>query len=150
MNDFTNTNTKIVETKFNKLMYFIDGLFKNDEKSPFCSNCNKRLHVNDKYEVNLRHLSIGNKFSNIRFTKERYRCPSCVYTKMENIPFKASRHRITLELYQYTRNLLAYGFTNKEISEITGLGKNTVKDIDLERLKEKYIIDGTKLIKPEK
>ncbi len=53
-----------------------------------------------------------------------------------------------LELYQYTRDLLAYGFTNKEISEITGLGKNTVKDI--ERLKEKYTIDGTKLIKPER
>ena len=147
---FTNTNTKIVETKSNKLMYLIDGLFKNDEESPLCPNCNKRLHVNDKYQVNLRHLSIGSKLSNIRFTKERYRCPSCGYTKMENIPFKAPRHRITFELYQYTRDLLAYGFTNKEISEITGLGKNTVKDIDLERLKEKYTIDGTKLIKPEK
>jgi len=147
---FTNTSTEIVETKSNRLTYLIDGRFKNDEESYICPNCNNKLHINNKYEVNLRHLSIGSKLSNIRFTKERYRCPSCGYTKMENIPFKAPRHRITLELYQYTRDLLAYGFTNKEISEITGLGKNTVKDIDLERLKEKYTIDGKELIKPER
>jgi len=63
----------------------------------------------------------------------------------------ASGHRITAELYQYTRDLLARGtYTNKQVAEITGLGKNTVKSIDLKRLKEKYTEDGDKLIKPEK
>jgi transposase len=57
---------------------------------------------------------------------------------------------ITKELYQYTRDLLALGYTNKAIAEATGLGRNTVKDIDKERLKELYTIDGEKLIKPEK
>ena len=37
----------------------------------------------------------------------------------------------------------------KQVSEITGLGKNTVKAIDLKRLQDKYTIDGQTLIKPE-
>jgi transposase len=69
---------------------------------------------------------------------------------MQSIPFKAEGHNITSELYRYTRDLLAFGFTNKEVSELTGLGKNTVKDIDLKRLKEKYTVDGKKLIQPER
>lgn len=37
------------------------------------------------------------------------------------------------ELLQFTKDLLAYGSTNKEVAELTGLGKNTVKEIDLQR-----------------
>ena len=56
---------------------------------------------------------------------------------MQFISFKAPGHMITEELYQYTRDLLASGvYTNKEVAELTGLGKNTVKDIDKERLQE--------------
>ncbi len=33
---------------------------------------------------------------------------------------------------------------------MTDLGKNTVKEIDLQRLKDKYTVDGKTLIKPEK
>ena len=40
-------------------------------------------------------------------------------------------------------------YTLKQVAEITGLGKNTVKALDLKRLKELYTIDGTKLIRPE-
>jgi transposase len=58
---------------------------------------------------------------------------------------------ITDALYQYTRDLLALQtFTNKQVAEITGLGKNVVKEIDKKRLQEKYTIDGEKLIKPER
>ena len=39
---------------------------------------------------------------------------------------------------------------NKQVAEITGLGKNTVKEIDKKRLQEKYTIDGKKLVKPER
>lgn len=56
-----------------------------------------------------------------------------------------------MELWQYARGLLALGtYTLKQVAEMTGLGKNTVKDIDLKRLKDLYTIDGTKLIRPEK
>ena len=57
-------------------------------------------------------------------------------------------YRITEELYQYKRDLLAFGtYTNKQVAEITGLGKNTVKAIDKQRLLEFYTIGGVKLIK---
>ena len=36
------------------------------------------------------------------------------------------------------------------MAEITGLGKNVVKDIDMERLRALYTLDGKELIKPEK
>ena len=36
------------------------------------------------------------------------------------------------------------------MAELTGLGKNTVKDIDKERLRELYTTNDGKLIKPEK
>jgi len=36
------------------------------------------------------------------------------------------------------------------VAEITGLGKNVVKDIDVERLRALYTLDGKELIKPEK
>ena len=69
---------------------------------------------------------------------------------MQSVPFKADGHQISVELYQYTRDLLALGtYTLKQVAEITGLGKNTVKALDLKRLKELYTIDGTKLIRPE-
>ena len=56
---------------------------------------------------------------------------------------------MTGQLYQYVRDLLALNtFTNKQISEITGLGKNVVKKIDLQRLKDRYTLDG-KLVRPE-
>lgn len=68
---------------------------------------------------------------------------------MEDIPFNADGHNITHDLLQFTRDLLAYGFTDKEVSELTVLGKNTVKEIDLQRLKGKYMVDGKIIIKPE-
>ena len=56
---------------------------------------------------------------------------------------------ITEELLEYTRCLLESGvYTNKEVAELTGLGKNTVKDIDKERLTELYTREG-KLVKPD-
>lgn len=98
----------------------------------------------------LRHLCFGSRLRVVCFEKQRYHCPCCGHTEMERIPFKANGHNITHELLRFTRDLLAYGFTNKEVSELTGLGKNTVKEIDLQRLKDKYTVDGTTLIKPEK
>ena len=63
---------------------------------------------------------------------------------MQNISFKADNHRITTELYNYVRDLLATGhYTNKEVAEITGLNRNIVKDIDKKRLEEKYTINGS-------
>jgi transposase len=53
-------------------------------------------------------------------------------------------------LHHYARDLFAYGLTNKEVAYLTGLGKNTVKALDQQRLKDKYTIDGHRLIQPER
>jgi transposase len=87
----------------------------------------------------------------VLFPHNQFKCPACGATKSQFISFKAIGHRMTEELYQYTRDLLAIGtYTNKQVAEITGLGKNTVKAIDKKRLQELYTIDGKELIKPEK
>ena len=72
----------------------------------------------------LRRLCFGSHLSAVSFEKRRYRCPCCGHTEMESVPFKADSHNITRELLLFTRDLLAYGFTNKEVSELTGLDEN--------------------------
>ncbi|MSU06619.1 hypothetical protein FYJ80_07500 [Spirochaetales bacterium NM-380-WT-3C1] len=47
-------------------------------------------------------------------------------------------------------DLLELGLTNKIVSELTGLGKNTVKDIDTERFLKKYTAAGKHLKKPDR
>ena len=114
-------------------------------------HCGCKMHVNNHPGITLRHLPFGGYLSQVQFNRNQYVCPKCGKTRMQFISFKAPAHRITEELYQYTRDLLATGnYTNKEVAELTGLGKNTVKDIDKQRLQELYTIDGTKLIKPER
>ena len=76
-------------------------------------------------------------------------CQHCHATRNQLIPFKAKEHFITTELESYAGKLLAFGLTNKEVSEITGLNKNIIKAIDLTRLKDLYTIDGETLIAPE-
>ncbi len=128
----------------------LHGELERAAEAPLCPCCGKPMYRHGSRDTVLRHLCFGSRLSALRFEKYRYRCPSCGHTEMERIPFKAEGHNITSELDQFTRDLLAYGFTNKEVSELTGLGKNTVKEIDLQRLKEKYTVDGKTLIKPEK
>ena len=61
----------------------------------------------------------------------------------------AEGHRITNTLNSFAMDQLKLGLTNKKVSEITGLGKNTVKDIDTERLLKKYTTAGKHLKKPQ-
>jgi len=147
---FTNRTTETVKTASNREMYLLRGELKGSDEDCLCTKCGSMMHIHNRYEVNLRHLCFGHKLSCLRFTKLRYYCPRCTHSHMQAVPFQAKGHRISCELLNYTRDLLAYGLTNKEVAYITGLGKNTVKDIDLRRLQEKYTIDGQRLIKPEK
>ena len=109
------------------------------------------MHVNASNRgKKLRHLNIGGNFTDISFDHHQMRCSSCEATQMQEIPFMANGHRITIQLEQYVKDLLARGvYTLKQVSELTGLGQNTVKDIDVARLKAKYTIDGKELRKPE-
>lgn len=147
---FQNTETTIKAAKSGREVYLLHGELEGSENDTICPDCGGRMHIHGSYRVVLRHLPFGARLSAVSFEKKRYRCPCCGHTQMQEISFKAEGHNITCELYQYTRDLLAYGFTNKEVSELTGLGKNTVKEIDLHRLKEKYTVAGKALIQPEK
>ncbi len=147
---FTNRTTEIVKTVSNREMYLLKGELASSADDCLCPLCGSSMHIHDRCEVNLRHLCFGHKLSCLRFTKLRYYCPRCGHSHMQDVPFQAKGHRISCELLNYTRDLLAYGFTNKQVAYITGLGRNTVKDIDLERLKEKYTVDGERLIQPER
>ena len=54
-----------------------------------------------------------------------------------------------VELLSYTENLLSRGYTNKEVSELTGLHQGVVKNIDKARLQRLYTEDGKTFRKPE-
>jgi transposase len=150
LEDFHNYKTEIVTTASNRELYLLHGQLKGTEEDSLCPHCGRKMHIHNNYEVNLRHLGFGHRLSCLRFTKVRYYCPHCGYSHMQEVPFQAKGHRISCELLNYTRDLLAYGLTNKQVAYLTGLGRNTVKDIDLQRLKDKYTVDGERLIQPER
>ena len=147
---FHNTTTTVEQTKSGRDLFVLYGELSARPADSVCPKCGRRMHIHGSYPTCLRHLNFGGKLSCVCFEKSRYYCPACRHSQMQGIPFKAENHNITRELEQYARDLLAYGLTNKAVAEITGLGKNVVKEIDMKRLQEKYIIDGKKLIQPER
>ena len=114
------------------------------------TKCGARMHIHDTYDISLGHSPFGRTLSAVRFEKHRYICPECHSTFMQGVPFQAGGHRITSTLHSFAKDLLELGLTNKIVSELTGLGKNTVKDIDKERLLEKYTTADKHLKKPER
>lgn len=150
LDGFINEETISGVTKSGRTIFDIRGNLEITNKDRECPKCGGFMHINQNHQTTLRHLCFGSNLSCISFPHNQLYCPSCGYSQMQDIPFKANGHRITKELLQYTKDLLAIGkYTLKQVAELTGLGKNTVKEIDLKRLKEKYTIDG-KLAKPEK
>ena len=146
---FHNTETTTAVAESGRTVVCFHGEMELPEEERICT-CGCRMHKNNSPDIELRHLCIGGNLSRVIFPHLQLRCPKCNATKQQYISFKAPKHRITEELYQYTRDLLAIGtYTNKQVAEITGLGKNTVKEIDKTRLEELYTING-KLIKPER
>ncbi len=147
---FSNTETESLNTASGRNMLCFHGTLDSSEEDLSCI-CGARMHVNNHPDITLKHLPFGRTLSCVHFARNQYACPKCGKTKMQFISFKAPGHRITEELYTFTRDLLASGwYTNKEVADLTGLNKNTVKDIDKERLEELYTTADGKLIKPEK
>ena len=147
---FHNTGTIVGKAASGRTVYCFQGNLDLPESERRCE-CGKRMHINSHPDITLRHLCFGSDLSCLRFPHVQLRCSCCGAVKEQFIYFKAPGHMITEALYQYTRDLLALGtYTNKQVAEITGLGKNTVKEIDKKRLQKKYTIDGKKLVKPER
>lgn len=150
LDGFINKQTVTGITKSGRTVFDIRGILEVSKKDRECTICGHDMHINQNYLTTLRHLCFGGNLSCITFPCCQLLCPSCGFTKMQSIPFKADNHRITKELLQYTEDLLTCGnYTLKQVAQITGLGKNTVKEIDLKRLKDKYT-NGEFLLKPDK
>ena len=101
----------------------------------------------------LRHIPLGLEHTKIKVSYARFRClnTDCKFnTRSQSIPFKANGYRITKALKECTERLLSDGCTLKQVAEITGLDKMTVKSIHKELLLSKFTIDGKTLIKPER
>ena len=153
LTDYINTGTSVEKTRNGVEAYCFHGELYPDSKICLCENCGCRMHIHNKYHVRLRHLCIGNRISFVMVDKNRYLCPECGRTRMQEIPFKAEHHQITKELFTYTEELLRRGYNNRQVAELTGLGEHTVKSIDKERLERIYTVetDGARsLRKPEK
>lgn len=134
---FINTETSVGTTISNRKIYLIDGKLEEKE-APICHECGSKMHVHGTVDVNLSHIPIAAVFTAVRFEKKRYRCPVCGRTEMEYVMFQADGHRITNPLLDYTTGLLEMGLTLKTVANVTGLGKNTVKDIDKKRLEDRF------------
>ena len=109
------------------------------------------MHKNGCTSSMLKDIPVG-KFGIYLYVKvQRHHCPYC-RCDLQDIPdFKAQGHLITLNLYRNTEDLLAKGLTLKDVSYITRLSPNIVKEIDKKRLERLYTVDGEgkQLIPPE-
>ena len=132
----------------------LPGEYPVQEGHRTCSKCGCRGHVHDTRELELLHLPFGGELNTISFPRARFICPVCGSTWMQEVPFKAEGHFITQQLEAFANDLLENGLTLKKVSELTGLGRNTVKDIDKKRLECRYTVlgkDGKRhLMRPEK
>ena len=132
----------------------LPGVYPIQEEHRECHKCGSIGHIHDTRNIELLHLPFGNELNTISFPRSRFICPSCGATWMQGIAFKAESHFITQQLEAFANDLLENGLTLKKVSELTGLGRNTVKDIDKKRLERRYTAlgdDGKRqLMKPEK
>lgn len=154
LDDFASMGTRTEKDKKGQDMFLFHGILRPDPLH-FCPECRNPMHVHNTFATTLRHLPFGPALTFIRFTRKQYKCPCCMKTVMEPVSFRSEHHRITKALEKYAEDLLEQGYTNKEVSSITGLGQGTVKDIDLVRLRRKYTEsnqeeDGTLSVKLKK
>ncbi len=148
---FHNDSTRTMELPNGKTAYIFEGELPLSEYDRICEVCGSKMHVNKTKTTKLNHLNFGGYITYVEFEQKQMLCTCCRATKMQAIPFKASNHRISLELYNRVRELLSCNhYTLKDIALNTGLNKNVIKAIDKERLQELYTVNGEKLIQPEK
>ncbi len=150
---FINTETTIGKTRAGREAYILKGELASSKEPHFCPHCKSKMHINQSRDTELKHLPYGSTLCVLAFKRHQYICPSCGHTEVPEIPFKAKGHRVTLPMLNFAHGLLEMGLTNSEVCYLTGLSKNTVKDIDMERLQGIYTVlgkDGERhLMKPE-
>ena len=136
---FENTLTTAITFKNGREAYLINGNIDLIKPNRICPECGDLMHVHDVHPTNLMHIPFGSMCSKLHFNSTRFFCPGCKHSEMQEIPFKAEGHRITLPLLKYIESLLAANrYTLKDIADRTGLHANTIKEIDKKRLIDLY------------
>ena len=146
---FINTRTFQLETQDGFPYFVFYG--EASTEAPVCPVCGKKMSSKGRDPIILKHIPIGKAPSFVMVERKRFACnnPKCKHTMTPSLPFQDEKHRITKELREMVELLLSATFNLKDTSEITGVGINTVKEIDLVRLKRLYTENGEKLKKPE-
>lgn len=142
----------------------IKGFINTTEISALvCDKCGCRMHGHGKKLINLTHYPLMRYMTRKKYDelyqcdrleeveidktiisveRNQYRCPKCGAIKVDTVHFKAENHMITKQLYRAVCDFLRIGLTFTEIRKLTGLHKNTIMDIDKERLQRAYTVDG--------
>ncbi len=132
-----------------RLEYIFEGGLPRHGAVRICQKCGSHMVVKSKKKPRIRHIPVGGWSTFIDVEIVQMECKSCGKTHIQEIPFKAQHYMMTKELYQLVVDMLStHTCTLKDISEYTGINKNTVRKIDFDRLQEKYTSDGTALKPP--
>ena len=132
-------------SRIQKIMQVIKGRVNtHDNRCLFCPVCNSPLSHNGTLIASLKHIPIGGEYTELLVSRDRFVCSNdeCRYFWYEPIPFKSASHFHTIPAENYAMDLLRLGHTLKDVSIITGLGKNVIKAIDKKRLENLYTING--------
>ena len=150
----TRTNENFVE--YSELIY-TGKLCTDNNTELYCPKCGAKLHCNGICHVKLKHITYGSIYQTLDVEVKRYRCSSehCEYSCTEKIPFAADGHRITVAAYHEIYRLLEIKGSKtslKSLSLDTGVDVKVIKEIDRQRLYDKYTEngDGKKLLPPRK
>lgn len=143
-----------MNTRSGRINNILEGTYTVQEHHRNCGRCGCTGHVHGARNLELLHLPFGGELTTIRFPRTRFICPLCGATWMQDVGIKAEGHFITSQLEVFACSLLEKGLTLKMVSSLTGLGRNTVKEIDKKRLEDRYTTleaDGSRsLAKPER
>lgn len=139
--------TKLSEAAYNRA-YIIRG--KPDQPDhPVCICCGGKMYKNQTFRMKLKHIPFQCCSTIIELEKYQWRCSLCGKTITPEVPFKADGAMITKGLEQLIIRYLSMDeFTLTDTSIITGVNINTIKKIDLERLKGLYAYADDKLKAP--
>ena len=104
-----------------------------------CCKCGGKMHVHKKSLRKLTDIPRGDWYSMIEVEVTAFRCVECDHVQWQGLPYQMDGARITKEAEEHIRMLLAkQEFSNTAIAELTGVCRNTIKLIDVRRLRVLY------------
>lgn len=110
-----------------------------EEAEQSCPCCGGKLRGNGTSSIKLIHVPIGKTTSILDIEKPERRCTECGRTVATNLPYKSPNARITKECDELICNILALqSMANTTIEELTGVGRDTIKKVDVARMKRLY------------